>query len=332
MKRHAAVLLLLGSLALPSPAAPAGPKDPKAPADLRLRWTAGQRQHQRFSMAMTTETAGGPMPVPVRQEVTLNMEYDLAAVGLRDGGGQELEMTLGDLDMAVQTGGREVVRFDTRTEASGPEAGTAALMRSLVGTRMKCLLNASNSVERVEGWRDPVRKATASAPAAGRGALAGVLSEGYFKQLADFARVLPQRSVRPGESWTNQQDISLGPLGRVLLDMAYTFQGWETRDGQACAAVNVTGTARSAPADEGAPSPFGRMSVEGGRIRGTYWFNPEAGRMVETSLQQELTMGIELTGLPPTANANAAGDGKPARITSRFQQKTGIRFSTPPAR
>jgi hypothetical protein len=283
-------------------------------------------------MVMTTETAGASLPVPIRQDVTLHMEYDLAAVGLREGGGQELELTLGDLDLAVQTGGRELVRFDTRTEAAGPETGTAALMRSLVGTRMKCLLNASNSVERVEGWRDPVRKATASAPAAGRGALAGVLSEGYFKQLADFARVLPQRSVRPGESWTNQQDVSLGPLGRVLLDMAYTFRGWETRDGQSCAAVEVAGTARSAPASEGAPSPFGRMSVEDGRIRGTYWFNPESGRMVETSLQQDLTMGIELTGLPPTANANAGGGGQPARITSRFQQQTGIKFSMPPAR
>jgi hypothetical protein len=74
------------------------------------------------------------------------------------------------------------------------------------------------------------------------------------------------------------------------------------------------------------------MSVEGGQIHGTYWFNPEAGRMVETSLQQDLTMGIEVTGLPPTANANAGGDGKPARITSRFQQKTGIKFSVPPVR
>lgn len=330
MNRHAAVLLVLGLLAGPGLAAPARPPDPQAPADLRLKWTAGQRQHQRLAMSMLSETSGGPLPAPVRQEVTLNMEYDLAAVGVRDGGGQELTLTLGDLGLVVQAGGREVVRFDTRVGAPGPENGTASFMRSLVGTRLQCLLNASNSVERVEGWRDSVRQATASASAPGRSALAGVFTEGYFRQLADFARVLPQRSVRPGESWSHQQDIALGTLGRVLLDMTYQFQGWETRAGQDCAAVRITGTARSAAPGDGGSSALGRMGVEQGKIRGTYWFNPAAGRMVETALDQDVTLGIEPGRLSPPADANAAGDGKPGRITARFQQKTQIQFSVPP--
>ncbi|MFM1768999.1 MAG: hypothetical protein RJA22_1528 [Verrucomicrobiota bacterium] len=324
----AAAWLAAAAAVAAADAAPATParRDPQAPADLRLKWPAGRPQHQRLSLTMNTETGGGPTPGPVRQDVALSMEYTLAPAGLREGGGQELEMTLGDLDMAVSSGGREVLRFDTRAAAAGGETGTATLMRGLVGVRLKCLLNASNRVERVEGWRDPLRQASASAPAAGRGAMASILTEDYFRQLADFGRMLPQRVVRPGESWTNQQEISLGPLGRVILDLAYTFKAWETRAGQDCAAVAFTGTARSGAPGAGAPSPFGRLNVEDGRISGTYWFNPQEGRMVEAALQQDLTLGVDLPALP------GAPDKAPGKITSRFRQKTDLKCSVPAPR
>lgn len=318
-----------------APAASAGAKasTPAAksggPAELRLKWTPGQRQYQRMSMNMKSETSGGPMPNPIKQVVTMNMESTMTPSPIREGSGQELEMEMGDTDMSVMMGEREVMSFDSRGESLGDGNPAAGMFRAMVGTKLKYQLNASNRVEKVEGWQQVAQKMSGQAPAAGRGMLAGMMNEEYFKQMADFGRGVPNRTVQPGDSWAEKQEISLGPLGRVIMDLTYTFKGWESHDKQECAAVSFAGTVQTKTGDAASTnSLFGKMEVKDGKVNGTYWLNPATGRLTETTLDQDLKLVMDIAGLGRPAPAGTAPGA--TTVTTAMNQKIQMKFSAEP--
>ena len=294
------------------------------PADLRLKWKTGQRHQQRMEMTMKTETSGGPMPKPMKQDVIMNTESTLTTLAPRAGGGQELELQFGDIDMSVMMGGQEVMGFDSRGEAldNNPAAG---IFRSMVGAKLKYLLNESNRVEKVEGWQELSQKVAAQAPGAARGMLAGVFNEEYFKQMADYGRSLPPGPVNKGQSWSAAQEITMGPLGKMVLDLDYIFKGWEPHNKQHSAAVTFTGTMTSKPAEGGAPGPFGKMNIEGGKVSGTYWFNPVAGMLVDTVMDLDLKMIMDLAGAGGPAPAGEAPTSM--IITNVMKQKIQIKLT-----
>lgn len=287
-----------------STAAAGNPDDAVA---LKLRWAVGGRFGHRTEMAQTTQIPampGIPGSRPATQDLNMGQDYSLNVLRERPGGGREVELEFQSVNLSVSMGGNEQFGFDTRGEATGDENNPAVKpFRQMVGQKLLLLFDASNTVERVEGMKEFQQKVFGNSDGSSN-PMAAMFNEDAVKQLVSQGRDLPAQPVKPGATWPSKFEVTMGPLGKVTLDLIYTFKGWEQREQRRCAALTFTG---SIGANAGDPNnPFGAMmSVSGGQCSGKSWYDPARGMIIDSLFDQTIQMRMKLP-VPPGAGAGAA--------------------------
>ena len=285
-----------------APASDPAPAGPKGAVELKLKLPVGARFPMRIEVTQKAELRIPSMPKPMKQETTLNQELRFSVLKEYEGGGREVELEFSDVDMSVMMNGREAVTFDSRGESLGEQDNpAAAAFRRMAGAKLKYVLDASNQVARVEGWNELVTKMTAGA--GGARMMAGVFTEDYFKQLADFSHGLPDKAVQPGDSWPSQRTIVMGPLGSATMDLTYTFKRWEEREKRQCARLEYSGPIRAGAPSTNAAMMGVRMALLDGMIKGQAWFDPALGLMIDSESDQKMNVLM-----------NFPGTNSPARI------------------
>jgi len=83
-------------------------------------------------------------------------------------------------------------------------------------------------------------------------------------------------------------------MGRMVLNLNYTFTGWEQHDNQKCAVLEYVGDVSMKSAGDG--DAAGMMSIDQGKASGKTWFDPAMGMIKETAGKQDLTMKINAQG------------------------------------
>jgi hypothetical protein len=287
--------------------APAAAGQPDDAATLKLRWPVGGRFGHRMEVAQTTQIPampGIPGSRPATQEMNMGQDYSLKVLSERQGGGREVELEFQSVNLSVSVGGNEVLGFDTRGEATGDESNPAVRpFRQMVGQKLTLLFDASNTVERVEGMKEFQQKVFGNSDGSSN-PMAAMFNEDSVKQLVSQGRDLPAQPVKPGATWPSKFEVTMGPLGKVTLDLTYTFKGWEQREQRRCAALTFTG---SIGANMGDPSnPVGAMmSVAGGQCSGKSWFDPARGMIIDSLFDQTIQMRMKLP-VPPGGGGGAA--------------------------
>ncbi len=308
------------SAGAPNSTAAAG--QPDDAVALKLRWLVGGRFGHRMEMAQIRQIPaipGIPGSKPTTQEMNMGQDYSLNVLRERQGGGREVELEFQSVNLSVAMGGNEVLGFDTRGEATGDESNPAVRpFRQMVGQKVTLLLDASNTVERVAGMKEFSEKVFGNADA-GPNPMAAMFNEDTFKQMITQGRDLPAQPVKPGATWPSKFEITMGPLGKVKLDLMYTFKGWEQREQRRCAALTFTG---SIGANTGDPSnPVGAMmSVAGGQCSGRSWFDPARGMMLDSLIDQTIQMRMRLP-VPP-----GVGGGAAPPVETRLKHSVSIKL------
>ena len=295
------------------------------PVELKVKWPVGNRYTQRLTVNSSSETTVAQSPKPIGQNVKMEQEYTLEATKEREKGGKEVELIVRSTEMEVTSGGKVVMSVDTQGEASGSEADNPliASYRQLIGTRIRYLLDQSNRVQKVEGLKEFVDKAAARAPAQAKGMIRSMFSDDYFKQIVDYARSLPPKPVKPGDTWPVVTDVSMGPMGIIKADFSYTYKGMEEREKRSCALMDFTGTLTlKAPPANGATMGT-TVNIESGTMTGKAWFDPELGSMVEMDMDQTLLMKVNYT-LPARRFPTNAPQQGPIQQTASTQTKQKV--------
>lgn len=140
---------------------------------------------------------------------------------------------------------------------------------------------------------------------------------------------LPEKPVKPGDKWTQTMDVKLpgvaGKDGAMGANLDYTFVGMELVGDVQCAKIEISGTVSM---DEVQPStpPLGlpentKMTLAGmhAYMDGWLYFDPVAGRMVEQSLDMDLSVGATISG--------EAGDG-PKKQAFQITTDTEMKMTT----
>src|SRR5436190_6016710 len=212
------------------------------PVTLKVKWPMGNRYTQRMEVVGDSETRMPQMPKPMAQKINLNQEYNVTVVGQQPKSGPELELEFESTEMDVNVNGKPVVNLDTKAEAGAAETDPMlAGFRQVVGSKIKFFLNESNLVEKVEGVKEFLAKATGASNPQARATMQGMFNEDYFKQMVDFQRGLPAKPVKAGDSWPVKMDLTAPVLGKMNIDMNYTFTGWQQREKRQCAAIDLAG-------------------------------------------------------------------------------------------
>ncbi len=277
------------------------------PVEMKVKWNVGKRYVQRMESTQATEMTLPGSPQPMKQETKQTQDVSLSVLKERDGGGRELEMEILGMALVSRAGGRDLLSFDSKKDASDDAGNPAApMLRKLVGARIKFLTDAGGEIESVEGLKEIFDRVTEGHSAMEQEMIKGMFSEDNFKEMYSAAQGLPDKPVKIGDTWPLKLEVSMGPLGTVILNSQYTFKGWEQHNNHKCAVLQFTGTL-SAASDPGSASG---MTIDNGKTSGKTWFDPALGMVIDTTAKQGMTIKVNTQGQSLTTKVNASVSNK----------------------
>jgi len=266
---------------------------PSGSVELKLKWPVGERIVQNFDMKQHMEIFVPNQPNSIKQDMTMGQEYGLTVLKEDANGGHEVEMEFLSARMGMEMGGKTLFDYDSAKKSAADKANPmAGTFQKIIGGKVQYFLDASNNVERIEGVDAFVsRIGNGNGQGDGAASIKSMFSEGYFKQMIDNSQYMPHKPVQPGDTWPVQLEIVMGPMGTLIMDYTFTFQKWEQLGKRTCARLEFRGTIKSKP-DENAKPTGMTMAIQDGNSSGVSWFDPELGKTIETSLNQDMTMAM----------------------------------------
>jgi hypothetical protein len=287
---------------------------PNGPVELKIKWTNGEHVLQEMVMTQAFVMNLPGRPTPMHQDMSMGQKLSLTVVGSQPDGGHEVEMEFLSASISTEMNGRKThYDSDKNSTTTDPMGKTFGKM---VGAKIQYYLDASNNVERVDGVDELSQRLSGGGQAAAN--LKSVFNEDYFKQMMQSSRYLPPKPVQPGDTWPLKTDLPLGALGTMKLDYTFTFVGWEKHGERNCARIEFSGSIQSDP--NGSPGPMGMsITIQNGTSSGIFWFDPEFGIAVDTKLDQDMTMLMDI----PTRGQKGS-----QTITNQLEQAVDIKLDS----
>jgi hypothetical protein len=220
--------------------------------------------------------------------------------------------------------GGKTMDYDSAKKTSADKANPMANMfGKLVGSKIQYFLDASNEVERIEGVDELENRLSSGSQADGLAPFReSMFSKDRFKQIMSANRFMPPKPVQPGDTWPNTQSFEMGPLGTMTMDFNNTFQSWEMHGKRNCARLEFQGNIKSTPGTNANPTAMS-MTISEGDFTGVSWFDPELGITIDTTLNEDIKMVMNIS-TNPRGKAGAAGQMQ--TITNQIKQVLTIKL------
>ena len=252
-------------------------------------------------MDQVTETQVPGQPQPIGTEVNLGEDLDYSVLQELAGGGHQLEMQFADETLAVAQGERKIISYDsTQSPAQNADNPIAPLFHLLRGAKIEFFIDADGTVEKVEGLNEIMNRAAAVGKSEMQVVFGQIFNEDTLKQYGAWGELMPNRTVRIGDSWSIKKDVG-STMGMLALDMKLTFKNWEQHGERQCAHIETTGdlSTKTISTASGAA-----IEIKQGKITGELWYDPEMGMIVEEISNQDLTLNITVQAKTVTTKLN----------------------------
>ena len=290
------------------PPAPEPPKE-EPPVEFKASWPVGQRLVHRVETITDTEGQNPVNQQPFKLANSQVQELAFTALKARESGGHEVEVET----LAISTTNKIGTNTTIFTSRSDPKQDAknnflAAPMRKLVGSKVKMLTTADGKVEKVEGGPQLRSKVVAGANMYVIASLNNMLSDEAIKGWNTFHTGLPDKEVKPGDSWATTRNQNFGP-GTITLDATNTFKGWEQRDGRKVALIESSGVIVAKP--PAGNSPVTVTVEDGATTSGKAWFDPALGCIVESTATSDFSIKMAFaTGQSTASKAKVIANAK----------------------
>lgn len=310
-----------GAVPTAGQAAPAPAEDlPPTAVSIPVIWLEGIRYVYRMDIVQRSTNQLPNTAEPATEEITTGLSYALTVSSPASEGSRELELELLAFDTEIKIGPEVVVKFDSAHPSGEGEKmpPIPQAYRNVTGSKLRLRTGARGKVEEVLGYDEWVRAVAGEPTGPARQMLVQQFNPGFFQQLADFGRGLPERPVSPGDHWPHHVQIPAGELGTITAESDIEFEEWLARDKDKFAVIHARGTLSSRSENTEAGKP--RMWIERGTVEGRSWFDPQMGVMVESSVEQSMRVRAD-TPVPEGEGQTAA-----AGFISDIGQKVTVKL------
>ena len=259
-------------------------------ADTELRWKfqAGQEMHFVSEQKSDMTMAGGPTAFSMSHGMTLNIMTKVAKVN--EDGTVDLSTRVQRTRAAIEGGPFGKAEIDSDDDTAAPDnpalAPLAGIMKAMVGPEFKIRTNARGETLKIElpGEVKDILKG------AGAGGLGGsMFSEETLGDMMLLVVPFPEGKVSKDQSWSDHKKIEMPGMGAMHQDMKFTYAGVEEKGDRKLEKIGLMVT-MSIQAGEG---PM-QVSIKDQKSSGYLLFDNEAGRPVESVVNQEFTMVIDV--------------------------------------
>lgn len=295
-------------------------KTPAGPVEFKLKWPQGERVEQDIDIQLKSTITMPGMPAPMQQDGTMGMAYGLTVLQANPDGTHEIEMDFLSSKMTMKMGEKTLVDYDSAKKVEpGTKDPVSAMFGKIIGSKIRYYLDASNAVERIGGMDELMTRLSTGSNPQDIASLKSMFSEGYLKQIMSANLLLPQKPVEPGDTWPVQLEFAMGPMGTMVVNYNFTFRNWEMHGKRNCARLEFDGTVSTK--NEAPEAGQMSMSIHDGTASGTSWFDPELGITIDTTVNQNFKMVMQV----PTPAAGGKGP-KVQTVNDDMQQTMSIKL------
>lgn len=288
---YAIALACCGWLAQATHSADAAP-DAASPVTLKAKWTTGHRMLHRVTAATKQKITLPDTDNAMEQATTQLQEYAVTVGPDLPGGGQELNLEFTTLQIESLLGSQTVMKFDSKADArQDADNPVGAMLRPLVGAKLRVLTTPSGKVDRVEGYQAIREQMTKNAPPMLASMLDGMFGENLVDQMGVIPKYLPEKPVQANSQWPLKLELSAGQLGTITLLGTTTFKNREKHRERDCVLLESKGRLWSV-----AKPGVAAIGSVSGDFRGLVWFDPKNGLQVESVSTQNLSVKITAAG------------------------------------
>ena len=199
------------------------------------------------------------------------------------------------VEMSGPTGN---VSYDSRTDEA-PTVPAAQMFAAMAGLSYTMVIGSQGTVKSVQGMDQLIDEMMGALPpeamALGQGMLGELFSEeSITKMMQQSIQVFPQEPVGPGDSWQRSFSMSNPMIGGVTMNLTFTVDGIEDRDGGTVAVISSTG---DMVVGEGAGGQFSGMIEMGDtEITSTMNFDVDRGLTLSSTTTSKMEMTFSAAG------------------------------------
>ncbi|MFQ5428733.1 MAG: DUF6263 family protein [Phycisphaerae bacterium] len=264
---------------------------------LKARFSAG-RTHYIETQTETVQTMPGPagkMKVTLRQTSGRVEKVESASSK-----GAKIVVTLDRFAVDSSNPMMGKMSYDSDMPDSDASPRLKELFAPMIGTSTTAELDGDNQITSYTGMEAVLKKVAASA--ANNPFLPGIkrsLTDERAKQSWHdlHLALLPNKKVKPGESWKQPVENRSSQMGTVVYDCNFKLDRMTEAKGQPVAVITYTGKAKKDQTLKPPGMPPGMALVlETGEISGTFSFDPAAGELVRKEQTVRIKVAMKAEG------------------------------------
>lgn len=264
-------------------------------ATLRWKFKPGETLHYTMDQKSST-TAKLPGGQEIKTTLSQTIEMSWAVKAVDDGGNAELVQTIDRIrdQVEAQVGS---FTYDSKEEKE-PEGLIAAarvpLFKALLGAPISFKMSPQGEPSEVH-MPEKVAQALRDLGPAAAGAGAMFSESGLKEMITQSSLLLPQDDLAEGKTWTKQTKNLVPPLGTLVIDATYRYEGPAPDAGPDAVKIGLATRIDLQPAaDANDEANANALKIRSQKSQGSYTFDTTAGHVLDSSLNQVIEVGAKL--------------------------------------
>ncbi len=256
-----------------------------------LRWKFKAGETLRYTMVQETTQAMKAMGQDQKTSLKQTVDLHWSVKNVASDGVAELSQTIDRVRTKVESPGN-LFEFDSQT-GKVPEGQIASLLapllKALVGAEFTFKMNGRGELSDIKVPQKLLDSLRQAGPAANAG---GMFSEEGMKNLiSQSSLTLAEGPLEKGKSWTQQAKVPVPMLGTMVMDKTYTFDGPSPTEAGLLHVLLDTKVSLEPAADSNIA-----VKINSQKGTGEFAFDPEAGRVVSSKVNDKLQMSLSVMG------------------------------------
>jgi Family of unknown function (DUF6263) len=298
-------------LALVAAAGLAVPAFGQAPVALKWEFKKDVPFYQEIS-TITKQTMK-VMGMDVSQNQSQTFYFSWTPVGEDKNHNWTIKQKIEAVKMEIEIAGNKI-QYDSTKDTGQTGNPLSDFFKALVGSEFTLTISPEMKVTEIKGRDDFINKLVKANPQM-EPLLKTILSDEALKQMSDSAfAALPNKPVKPGESWPGKSILDMGPIGKYDSTYKYTYEGKGKEANSKLDVIKVESTLAYQPPGPNAsgalPFKIKKAELQSKDAKGTIYFDNEKHRLDHSEMHLTLTgkLTIDISGMPSDVDLNQVQD------------------------
>jgi len=255
-----------------------------------LRWKFKPGETLRYTMVQQTTQVTKEMGREFKTSLNQTNDLHWSVKNVAGDGVTDLSLTIDRVRMKVEAPGNSF-EFDSQAgkDREGPIAPPIIpMLKALVGAELTFKMNGRGELSEIKVPQKLLDALRQAGPAANAGGMAP--EEGMKNMISQSSLTLAEGPLENGRSWTQQAKVP-SPIGTMVMDKTYTFDGPSPREA-GLLQISVDTKVTLEPAADSNIA----VKITSQQATGEFTFDPQAGRVVTSRVNDKLQMSISVMG------------------------------------